>query len=221
MQRPLVIAYHLVWTGYGHWLPNDPRGSGSKIVRNPALEGLGPVHLGRKQIQPRRPVVREFYQEAAPRLRHPLIAFTDEQIDVIAAAFAQVIERQRYTCYACAILRDHAHLVIRKHRDTAEEMLEQLQQQSRATLLAIGACPVDHPVWIEGGWRGFLDSPHEVRTRVRYTLRNPKKDGLAEQTWPFVVPYDNWPLHPGHNPNSPWARRLRDWESRSQATDEG
>ncbi len=27
--RPSVIAHHLIWTLYGHWLPNDLRGSGS------------------------------------------------------------------------------------------------------------------------------------------------------------------------------------------------
>jgi hypothetical protein len=34
--------------------------------------------------------------------------------------------------------------------------------------------------------------------------------GLPAQKWPFVNPYDGWPLHPGHSPNSPYAKRLRD-----------
>ena len=29
----LVIAYHLIYTTYGFWLPNDPRGSWSDFVR--------------------------------------------------------------------------------------------------------------------------------------------------------------------------------------------
>ena len=32
MNNPLVIAYHLIWTAYGWWLPNDPRGSGSVTI---------------------------------------------------------------------------------------------------------------------------------------------------------------------------------------------
>jgi len=52
MQKPLVIAYHLIWTVYGWWLPNDPRGSGSSIVRNPAIGPLGELHHGRKVNQP-------------------------------------------------------------------------------------------------------------------------------------------------------------------------
>ncbi len=37
MSRPLVIAYHLVWTGYVWWLPNDPRGSTSRGIANERL----------------------------------------------------------------------------------------------------------------------------------------------------------------------------------------
>lgn len=31
-RRP-IIAHHLILHGYGHWFPNDPRGSGSDEVR--------------------------------------------------------------------------------------------------------------------------------------------------------------------------------------------
>ena len=43
-----VIAYHLIWTNYGTWLPNDLRGSGSHDVYTPALAELGRPHFGRK-----------------------------------------------------------------------------------------------------------------------------------------------------------------------------
>ena len=29
----MVAGYHLIWTVYGYWLPNDPRGSTSTEVR--------------------------------------------------------------------------------------------------------------------------------------------------------------------------------------------
>jgi hypothetical protein len=51
--NPLVIAYHLMWTAYGWWLPNDPRGSSSHTIRNDVIAELGELHLGRKQVQPR------------------------------------------------------------------------------------------------------------------------------------------------------------------------
>ncbi len=210
MPRPMVIAYHLVWTGYGHWLPNDPKGSGSDEVRSEAIAELGEAHLGRRRVQPNPQIVRESYNDAAPRLKHPLLKFNDEQMNAVGSAFARVIEQHQYTCYACAILPDRTHLIVRKHRDTAEEILEKLQHDSRAALIDIGGCAEDHPVWAKGGWRGFLDTPVAIRACIRYVDRNLVKEGNRKQSWPFVVAYDGWPLHPGHNPNSPWARRLRD-----------
>ena len=46
MPRPQVIASHLNFMGYAHWLANDLRGSGSTELRSPALKTLGPVHFG-------------------------------------------------------------------------------------------------------------------------------------------------------------------------------
>jgi hypothetical protein len=55
----------------------------------------------------------------------------------------------------------------------------------------------------------FLDHPDDIRRTIRYVEQNPIKDGLPAQVWPFVKEYDGWPLHPGHSPNSPYAKRLR------------
>ena len=92
---------------------------------------------------------------------------------------------------------DHVHLVIRKHRDTAEQMIECLQNESRLHLMSHNTVPPDHPVWTKGGWRVFLNTPEEVWARIRYVECNPIKEGLLRQDWPFVVPYDNWPFHKG------------------------
>src|SRR5436853_6967045 len=104
MPHPLVIAHHLVWTAYGWWLPNDPRGSGSHIIRNDILADLGEVHHGRKALQPSRVEVREFYEQAADRLKHRLLTFDARERPAIGEAFGEVIDTERYTCYACAIM---------------------------------------------------------------------------------------------------------------------
>ena len=61
MSHPLVIAYHLIWTAYGYWLPNDPRGSGSRTIRNDIIAELGELHHGRKRVQPAGAVEGEFH----------------------------------------------------------------------------------------------------------------------------------------------------------------
>ena len=45
--------------------------------------------------------------------------------------------------------------VPRKHRDLAETMIDALQDASRETVLARVAHAATHPVWSEGGWKGF------------------------------------------------------------------
>jgi REP-associated tyrosine transposase len=206
----MIIAYHLIWTAYGHWLPNDPRGSGSTTIRNDILAELGELHHGRKRVQPAGRRVRQFYAKAAPLLQHPLLTFDETARAEVAIAFERVIAKQRYTCYGCAIMPDHVHILIRKHRQLAEEMMEWLKEESRNRLCTRGHGPGDHPIWSSGhGWIVFLDHPDEVRRTIGYIERNPEPLGLPIQRWPFVQPYDGWPLHPGHNPNSPWAQAIR------------
>jgi REP element-mobilizing transposase RayT len=211
MAQPLVIAHHLIWTAYGWWLPNDPRGSGSHTIACDVIAALGGLHYGRKKVQPAGAEVRQFYERAAQVLVHPLLTFDERARARIAEAFRTVIDEQRYTCYACALMPDHVHVLIRKHRHQAEEMMDHHREASRQRLCATGHRPPDHPTWTGGGgWKVFLEHPDEVRRTIRYIEKNPEPLRLPRQVWPFVKPYDGWPLHPGHSPNSPYARRLRE-----------
>lgn len=209
MSNPIVIAHHLIWTLYGWWLPNDVRGSTSREVRCPWLRELADIHFGRRKIQPASGDIRTFYADASEALKHPLIELTTDAIQVVAQGFADAINDFKYTCYACAILRDHVHLIMRKHKHKAEEMIANLQASSRLRLSAAGLRTPDHPTWVKGGWKVFLDHPDEVRRTIKYIADNPLPYGKDIQHWDFVTPYDNWPLHPGHSPNSPYVKALR------------
>jgi REP element-mobilizing transposase RayT len=208
-RQPLVIAYHLIWTAYGWWLPNDPRGSGSRTIRSDILAQLGELHFGRKKVQPAGRVIREFYAKAATLLRHALVTFDDTARQVVATAFAEVVAREKFTCWACVIMPDHVHSLIRKHRLQAEAMIERLKAESAARLRTLAPRAGDHPVWGGGGWKVFLDHPDEARRTATYVERNPDPYGLPRQSYPFVQPYDGWPLHPGHSPTSPYAKALK------------
>ena len=154
-----VIAYHLIWTNYGTWLPNDPRGSGSHSVNTPELADLGAVHYGRKKVQPPRSEVRAFHEEAEELLSFPVVRFDDHQRTAIGESFTEVTHKFKYTCYACAIMPDHVHLVDRKHRDAAEQMIGNFQGMSRAWLLKRELATTEHPVWTKGGRKVFLNAP--------------------------------------------------------------
>ena len=207
----MVIAYHLIWTAYGYWLPNDPRGSMSKTIASDVIADLGTLHFGRKKVQPSSREVREFRDRAKNALKYPLLDFKLAEFSAIAAGFADAIRRQNYTCYACAIMPDHVHMILRKHKHQAEEMLENLQETSRLQLCTTGLRSFDHPVWGGPGWKVFLDTPAAIRRTIGYIEKNPVQWKLPRQSWSFVKPYDGWPLHPGHSPNSPYAKRLREY----------
>lgn len=208
--RPIVIAHHLIWTAYGWWLPNDPRGSTSRMIRRDGIAALGDLHYGRRRIQPASRDIRAFYEQASHVLRHQLLEIRSESVGTIGTALGQVIDDQRYTCYACAVMPDHVHILIRKHRHQAEQMIELLQNASRCALIDAHLWPGDHPVWTRGGgWKVFLEHPDEVQRTIPYIEENPTQIGLPVQRWSFVVPYDRWPLHEGHSQNSPYVKRLR------------
>lgn len=208
-RNPIVIAYHIMWTLYGWWLPNDPRGSTSRSIRNDVLTDLGELHFGRKLIQPSSNQINDFYDQASDSLTHPLLRFNPAEFSMVGEIIGDAIDECNYTCYACAVMPDHVHLVIRKHRHSAENMIQNIQSLSRKRLVEVGLRTSDHPVWTRGGWKVFLDHPDEVWRTIRYVEANPVKIKLPAQRWPFVEEYDNWPLHAGHSQNSPYVRALR------------
>jgi REP element-mobilizing transposase RayT len=188
----MVAAYHLVWTAYGWWLPNDPRGSMSQVIRQDIIADLGELHYGRKRLQPSGKVIRKFYEEAKLVLKHELRTFTDEEVQLIATSLAEVISKERYTCYACAIMPDHVHIVIRKHKHQAEEMIANLQERSWEALITAQRRCSDHPVWGGPGWKVFLDSREDIERTIRYVRDNPVKIGRPVQVYDFVKDYDGW-----------------------------
>jgi hypothetical protein len=190
----VIIAHHLIFYAYGQWLPNDPRGSGSSEIREPKLEDLGEIHFGRKRIQPPRQEIRSFYRDAEPRLDFPTIWFDDAKRQAILEGFSRVVEENRYTVWGCAILRNHAHVCVRRHRDDGRSIWARFTQGARNALRGCADIPDDHPVWGNRPYAVFLYTPEDVRRVVSYIAGNPAKDGLAPQSWSFVKPYDNFPF---------------------------
>ncbi|MBI1831543.1 MAG: transposase [Planctomycetes bacterium] len=189
----MVAGYHLIWTVYGYWLPNDPRGSTSKEVRVEPIAELGEVHYGRKAVQPSAKEIRVFHAKAHDVLKHPVLTFDDDDIALLGKAFGEVIVEKGYTCYACAIMPDHVHLLIRRHRDLAEDMIKLFQESGRRALIAAEKRSPVQPVWTDGpGWKTFINSRRQFEQEIEYIRGNLLKIGRPEQVWDFVKKYDGW-----------------------------
>jgi REP element-mobilizing transposase RayT len=194
--RRAIEGAHLVWHGYGHWIPNDPRGSGSVQVRNPELEGLGPVHFGRKGEQPSREELRAFYRQVNPLLEFQPFWFDGRMRQAIGEAFGRAAAAHGYTLWALAVCSNHGHAVVRTHRDRSEVVWENLAQEVRTVLRATADIDPRHPVWSNGPYKVFLYTPEEVIGGIDYVVKNPEKEGLPRQDWPFVKPYPKAPKAP-------------------------
>lgn len=187
-----TIAYHLIFTGYGHWLSNDLRGSGSDQTRKESLKELGPVHFGRKKVQPARGAIREFYRRAEGKLDFHTLWFDESSRNVIGNAFGEASRENGYTVYACAVCSNHAHLCVRVHRDNAVRMWDAFANAARIALVKTAQLAHGHPVWSSRAYQVFLKSAQDVVGRIRYVEGNPIKEGIREQKWNFVVRYDGW-----------------------------
>lgn len=190
----MVIAHHLILTGYGHWLPNDLRGSMSPETYTPKLSQLAEVHFGRKKQQPSREELRRFYREARKYLAYDVLWFDGAERQAVAEAISEVIRRERLTCYACAVLSNHVHLLIRKHRLKGEDMSRFFKDASREKLRRANLSPPEHPVFSADTCDFYKSDTRAVRVCVRYIQENFRKHKLSEVEYEFVTPYDNWPL---------------------------
>ncbi len=194
---PAVIGHHLIWTLYGHWLPNDPRGSGSEELEQEKFATLGPVHQGRRpeHLQPARAKLRQFQQAAKPLLSHEKFWLDTAKREALGDVFAEVVAKANYTLWACAILSNHIHLVIRRHHDDALTIWHRFADATRLRLREFPDITADHPIWADRPYKVYLNTPQRVRACNRYVERNPENEGLTAQQYDFVQPYNNWPFH--------------------------
>ncbi len=179
--KSVIRAAYLILSGYGHWLPNDPRGSGSRSIRAPNLKSLGPIHLGRKKQQPSRIELRSFHRNAEAELEHRVIRFDSDMRNAVARGIEQAQVEGRYTIWACAILRNHVHLVIRTNLEDSMSMLARIARHTHDAIHALELVPGEHPVWSNRPYKVFLRNDVQILQTIRYVEENPVKEGLARQ----------------------------------------
>jgi REP element-mobilizing transposase RayT len=181
----MIIAYHAIFTTYGTWLPNDPRGSYSRRIYSENLAQLGAIRYGRQSPQPGGDALRRFRTAVMPRLSRPPFYINMEARPVIADAFGEVLQRLCERCVACAIMKEHVHIVVLRARHQIEYLVNQLKG---AATKALG---FRQTPWTRGHWSVYLDDEETLAAAVRYVEANPAAAGMAPQHWGFVVPLEN------------------------------
>jgi len=196
-----VLAYHLVLTAYGFWLPNDPRGSWSQFVRAFEIYREGGSAT---RTDTRRSVADAEHDHAARQrakraLRYRPVIFTGVQAREIARALGEYVDERKAVIHAASLMPDHVHLVVARSGRKIEQVASQLKMKATARLAkaALHPMPVIDPKtgrrpspWARNQWAVYLDSHDDVRRAIHYVNDNPINVGLRAQSWRWVAPYE-------------------------------
>lgn len=194
----MPLAHHVIFSAYGFWLPNDPRGSGSDFVRKRALFDFGaPTRVETRSSVAHVTHDRDARQRAKAELCYPPVQFSGIQARAIGRGFGEYCARSRLTIWACAILPEHVHLVIADSAIAIEWAINQLKGAATRRLVGEGIHPMANyaakgrlpSCWGRRFWNVFLDTPADVLARIPYVEDNPVKEGKRRQNWLFVLPY--------------------------------
>lgn len=195
----MIRAYHAVFTAYGFWLPNDPRGSWSDFVRSWEL-----LHFGKATtVCTRRSLAAHRHdpsrrQAAKQALLYPSVQLTGRQALCVAQGFRRALVESGYVLHACSILPEHVHLVIARHSRKVETIVGHLKGRASQELAKAGQHPLAEYRRVDGScpspwarrcWRVYLNDENQLRRAIAYVERNPARERKPPQTWSFVVPY--------------------------------
>ncbi len=195
----MIVGYHVIFSTYGFWLPNDPRGSWSDFVGSWELFRYGPA----TKTSETRSLAHDEHDrakrlEAKRALKYPAVNFDGLQARAVARGFAGYVERTRLPIWACAILPDHVHLVTGRPGMTIEQLVTQLKGEATQSLEREGIHPLAGykdegervpKCWARGEWKVFLDID-DVGRAIEYVENNPLKEGKKRQGWSFVRGYE-------------------------------
>ena len=178
----MIIAYHTIFTTYGTWLPNDPRGWYSKAIYDDEIRSLGQVRYGRQYPQPERSTLRRFWTESRGKTDRRAFFIDDSIRGTIADGFDRAIRRLGLTVRACAIMNDHVHILTERNKFRIEYVYGQLKADA-TRLLGLPQTP-----WAKGAWKVFLEDKEAIASAAHYIEMNPIKAGWQPQHWDFVTP---------------------------------
>ena len=195
----MILGHHLILSAYGFWLPNDPRGSWSEIVHSQKLLVFGEAtKVATHRSVARRPHDRAKRLAAKKALNRPPVLFNGVQARAIARGFAVCAKKCDVPILACAVMPDHAHLVVPRSRHTIEVLGNLFKGEATKQLVREEI----HPFQGQKGeknrtpacfarkwWAVFLDSEEDILRTIPYVENNPTKAGYKPQKWSFVVPY--------------------------------
>ncbi|HDZ69273.1 MAG TPA: hypothetical protein ENH43_02515, partial [Phycisphaerales bacterium] len=173
---------HAIFTTYGTWLPNDPRGSYSKEIYNAQLRMSGKIKYGRQNPVPAKKLLLRFLAAATPYISRAPFFIDDNCRPIIAAGLSRVVQRLGIKIPACAIMNDHIHVLVLRSRYRIEYLVNQFKGA------ATRALKLKRTPWARGCWKVFITDTETLLAAAKYVQANPIYAGLPAQCWDFITP---------------------------------
>lgn len=195
----MVKASHVILGMYGFWLPNDERGSWSDFIGAWELMRFGKATT----VQVRHSLARRAFDPAKraaaqAALKYTPVNLSGVQARAVAREFAEYASKANLAILACAILPQHVHLVLARHRLQVEQLANLLKGAATRQLIEERVHPqaafqrgMKRPpkAFARGEWKVFLNTTADIERAVRYVEDNPLREGKPAQRWSFVVPF--------------------------------
>jgi REP element-mobilizing transposase RayT len=100
---------------------------------------------------------------------------------------------------ACAILPQHIHIVLARHRLSVESLANHLKDAATQRLIEERLHPqAEHQATksrppkacARGQWKVFLEDRADVARSISYVNKNPERERLPAQRWSFITAYN-------------------------------
>ena len=193
----MVHAYHAIFTAYGFWLPNDPRGSWTDFVASWEILRYGrPIAANSRASVALKPHDHKLRVAAKSALKFPPVLFSGVDARAIGKGFDTAIDASKYKVLACAIMPDHVRAVVGRHKQDIERIVGHLKGRASTELERTGLHPfLGHRAadgslpspWAEKCWKVFLNTAADIERAIGYVNRNPGREGLPPQNWYFLA----------------------------------
>jgi REP element-mobilizing transposase RayT len=195
----MLHGFHVVFSTYGFWLPNDPRGSWSDFVRSWELLRFGKA----TKVNTRHSVAAVKHDinnrlAAKQSLTYPEVSLSGVQALSVANGFRGAIEEATYNVFACSILPQHFHMVFGPNKQNIRRIIGHLKARATQRLAEDGLHPLASfrqedgflpSPWASKCWVVYLYSERHLLQAIKYVEDNPLKEGKPKQHWSFVRPY--------------------------------
>ncbi|MCE9546496.1 MAG: hypothetical protein K8T25_13400 [Planctomycetia bacterium] len=192
----MVHGYHLIFGMYGFWLPNDPRGSWSDFVGKWELLRFGKA----TKVTTPRSLAHEPHDHserlaAKKLLKYPPVSLNGVQARAVGRGFGTLSEKSKIVIWACAIMPEHVHLVIARHRLRIERIAIALKSAATRQAMDEDVHPLKEyreegqrppKMFGRGEWKAYLDDADDIGRAIAYVENNPIREEKPPQRWSFV-----------------------------------